>query len=353
MQTRSVSLSIIVPVYNNSTDLKECLSAIKAASLPNAEIIVVDDASTDDTFQTAMGLGVRPLRLEQNSGVAAARNYGARHARGDVLFFVDSDVVVPPGLIERVVALFEGNPALSAVFGSYDAQPRAKGMVSQYRNLLHHFVHQKGKTEASTFWAGCGAIRQSVFEKIGGFDQKRYRHPSIEDIELGCRLRQAGHRILLDKSLQVTHLKTWTISSVIRTDITRRAIPWARLILESGEAPNDLNLKLGQQLSGLLVMLACLLALLGVFWFKLLALSAVALMGVVALNRDLYKFFCKERGLVFAAACVPLHLLYYLYSTMSFLYVWIGFQLRPASLLAPRDASNNDLGPLRLDDNKL
>ena len=230
MQAHPVSLSIIVPVYNNSRDLKECLSAIKAASSPNTEIIVVDDGSTDDTFSTASRFGVRTLQLAKNSGVAAARNYGARHAQGEILFFVDADVVIPLGAVKRVIEVFEENPALTAVFGSYDAQPRAKGTVSQYRNLLHHFVHQKGNTEASTFWAGCGAVRRRAFENIGGFDERRYRHPSIEDIELGYRLRQAGHRIFLDKSLQVTHLKQWTISSIIRTDITRRAVPWARLI---------------------------------------------------------------------------------------------------------------------------
>jgi len=331
MQAQPISLSIIVPVYNNSRDLKECLSAIMAASPSNTEIIVVDDASTDDTFPTASGLGVRALQLAKNSGVAAARNYGARHARSDILFFVDADVVIPPGAVKRLMEVFEGNPALAAVFGSYDVQPRAKGTVSQYRNLLHHFVHQGGNTEASTFWAGCGAVRRSVFEKIGGFDERRFRHPSIEDIELGYRLRKAGYRILLDKSLQVTHLKRWTLNSIIRTDIAYRAIPWSRLILENREAPADLNLKLGQRLSGLLVLSACLLALLSMFWFELVALSAVALMSVIALNRDLYKFFWQQRGILFAAACVPLHLLYYLYSTISFLYVWIGFQLRPAS----------------------
>ena len=336
MQASPVCVSIIVPVYNNSKDLKECLSAIRAASFPNTEIIVVDDASTDDTLATAIGLGVHPLRLVKNSGVAAARNYGARQARGDIVFFVDADVVIPPGAIKRVMEVFEKNPALTAVFGSYDAQPRAMGTVSQYRNLLHHFVHQKGKTEASTFWAGCGAIRRSAFEKIGGFDERRYRHPSIEDIELGYRLRQAGHRILLDKSLQVTHLKKWTLNSVIRTDITRRALPWARLIIESNKAPDDLNLKLSQRLSGLVAMLACLLALLGAFRAELLVVSAVAFVGVIALNRELYTFFWKQRGLCFAAACIPLHLLYYLYSGMSYLYVWIGFQIRAASLFSQR-----------------
>lgn len=328
VRSNPMPISIIVPVYNNPQDLLECLSALIASSRPDLEIIVVDDASTDDTPSVAARMGVRVLRLAKNSGPAAARNYGARHAQGDILFFVDADVIVAPGAVSQAVKVFEEQTELAAIFGSYDAQPRAKGVVSQYRNLLHHFIHQTGNPEASTFWAGCGAIRRSVFKEIGGFDENRFPRSSIEDIELGYRLRQAGHRILLDKTLQGKHLKRWTLLSVIRTDITCRALPWSRLILESKKAPDDLNLKGGQRLSVVLVGLASILLLLAVLRVELLALSAAALLGVIILNRELFAFFFRQNGLLFASACIPLHLLYYLSSGLSYLYVWIGFQLR-------------------------
>lgn len=321
-------LSIIVPAYNNACELRECLAALGGVASPETELIVVDDASTDDTPSVAAGPGVRLLRLDRNSGPGAARNLGARHARGDVLLFVDADVVVVPEAVRRVVRLFQDHPDVAAVFGSYDTRPRATGLVSQYRNLVHHFVHQQGNSDASTFWAGCGAIRRSVFLAVGGFDEQRYPQSSIEDIELGYRLRRAGHRILLDKALQATHLKRWSLRSVIWTDITRRAIPWSRLILETRRAPDDLNLKRGQRLSGGLVGLACVLLPLTALRPELLAGAAAALAGVVVLNRDLFAFLARERGVRFAAACVPLHLLYYLYSGLSYLGVWIDWRLR-------------------------
>jgi GT2 family glycosyltransferase len=327
-------ISIIVPVYNNSRDLRECLSVLIASSRPDAEIIVVDDASTDDTPTVAAQMGVRVLRLAQNMGPSAARNYGARHAQGDILMFVDADVVVAPGAVSRIVKVLEDRPELAAVFGSYDAQPRAKGVISQYRNLLHHFVHQHGNSEASTFWAGCGAIRRSVFQELGGFDEKRFPR-CIEDIELGYRLRRAGHRIFLDKALQGTHLKRWTLRSVIRTDICCRAVPWARLILESKNAPVDLNLKGGQRLSVALVGLASLCLLLAVFRPGLLVLCAVALLGVIILNRQLLAFFYRQRGMFFTTLCIPLHLLYYLYSGLGYLYVWVSFQLKGVTTHPP------------------
>ena len=150
-------ISIIVPVYNNAPDLRACLSALMAASCPDSEIIVVDDGSTDDTPLVAVEKGVRLLRLMRNSGPAAARNYGARQARGDILFFVDADVIIGPEAVRHVARVFDECSDMAAVFGSYDASPQAAGVVSQYRNLLHHFVHQHGNPEASTFWAGCGA----------------------------------------------------------------------------------------------------------------------------------------------------------------------------------------------------
>jgi len=323
-----IEISIIVPVYNNPQDLEDCLSALLNTSGPDSELIVVDDGSTDNTASVGERMGVKLLRLAENSGVAAARNYGASQARGEILFFVDADVVVARGTVERIVKVMQENQNLAAVFGSYDAQPRARGLVSQYRNLLHHFVHQNGNPEASTFWAGCGAIRRSVFQKIGGFDAKRFRHPSIEDIELGYRLRQSGYRILLDKSLQGTHLKRWTLWSMIRTDIQCRAIPWARLMLETDRTPNDLNIKTAQRVSGMLVMLSCLFFALGALKLEALGLAGLAMLGVVILNRELYGFFLRRRGLWFAGACIPLHFCYFLYSTFSYLFVWISFRLK-------------------------
>jgi glycosyltransferase involved in cell wall biosynthesis len=346
-----IRVSIIVPAYNAGKNLVECLSALIASSDVDSEIIVVDDGSTDNTPFLAAKMGARVLRLEKNSGVSAARNYGARHARGAILFFVDADVVVAQGAIDRVKKMLKEQPDLAAVFGSYDAKPKAPGVISQYRNLLHHFVHQNGVSEASTFWAGCGAIRRAVFETIGGFDEKRFPYPSIEDIELGYRLRQRGYRVLLDKALQGTHLKRWNLLSVIRTDTFCRAIPWSRLILESKRAPDDLNLKWGQRISGALVALGCIFLALAVLRPELLALSAVSFLGVVFLNRALYTFFYRQRGVLFAGACIPLHLLYYLCSGISFLYVWAEVQLKklaPARAVPVPKTDEQDLSSEKL-----
>src|SRR2546425_4419146 len=328
----ATGISVIVPVHNNPGDLRLCLAAIRAASTPDSEIIVVDDGSTDDTAAVAVSMGVQIVALAENSGPAAARNQGARRARGAIFFFVDADVVIAPRAIERVQRFFADHPAHAAVFGSYDARPGCRSMVSRYRNLLHHFVHQRGNPDASTFWAGCGAIRRSVFHEVGGFDARRFPRASIEDIELGYRLRAAGQRIRLDPGLQGTHLKKWTLGSIVRTDIARRALPWSRLIVESGHAPRDLNLTTAQRVSAVLVGLAAATMPLGVLRLELLGLPAAALLAVAILNRSLYAFFRRQGGTRFAALCIALHFLYYLYSGLTYLYAWLEHGTRGAAL---------------------
>jgi glycosyltransferase involved in cell wall biosynthesis len=332
-------MSVIVPVHGNARELSECVAALRRDAGIATEIIVVDDASPDDAARVGERFGARVIRLERNSGPAAARNHGAGAAHGAVLFFVDADVIVAPGAIERVARTFAAYPDVAAVFGSYDSKPRARGLVSQYRNLLHHFMHQTGNREASTFWAGCGAIRRAAFEAVGGFDPQRFPRPSIEDIELGVRLRRAGYRILLDPDLQGTHLKRWTLATAVRTDVFSRALPWSRLVLETRDIPNDLNLRRSQRLCGALVALAGLGLAVSPIHRQGLLVAAGAAAAVVLLNRDLFAFFARQRGLAFAGACVPLHLLYYLYSSLSYAYVWVSDR--------PSDAARKDHGAER------
>jgi glycosyltransferase involved in cell wall biosynthesis len=316
-----IRVSVVVPAYENAAGLEECLRAL----LPGGayEIIVVDDGSTDGTGDVATRLGVKVFRLDRNSGAGAARNHGASQATGDVLLFVDSDVVAAPDTIARVTRVFEEHPDVAAVFGSYDAAPRAPGLVSQFRNLLHHFVHQQGDREASTFWAGCGAVRRNVFGESGGFDTGLYTR-AIEDIELGYRLRDAGHRILLEKDLEVTHLKRWTLASFLRTDVFYRALPWSRLILQRRLRLDHLNLKPSHRASVALAGVAVAAFALSPFVPWLLALAGAATLLLMAVNRKLLAFFVRIRGVAFAAGSVPLLVLHYLASGVGYLWARTG-----------------------------
>ena len=178
--------------------------------------------------------------------------------------------------------------------------------MAAFRNLLHHVVHQRSAGPAGTFWAGLGAVRRDAFTAVGGFDAARYPHPSIEDIELGARLAAHG-LILLDPAVQGTHLKEWTLATMVTTDFSRRGIPWVRLMLERRELAATLNLGARERASALAAVCAT-----GALVTRRPVLTAAALVAQVALNADLYRLLLRRAGVRRAAAGVPLHALHQL-----------------------------------------
>jgi len=314
----SPEVSVIIPVYNGGSQLRLCLEALRSSCCSDWECIVVDDGSTDSSVQVACNLGARVACTSRpRLGPAIARNLGASLARGDILLFVDADVLVQPDTLGLVAAIMANDPTLAACFGSYDESPGAPNFLSQYKNLMHHYVHQTSHEEASTFWAGCGAIRRDVFLGMGGFSTA-YPRPSIEDIELGYRLRAAGQRIRLEKRLQVCHLKRWTPRVLLRTEILDRAIPWARLILERGTLVNDLNLQTGQRYSAIAALLGLLAILVGLYEPWALTVTGLSVASLLTLNRVFYRYLAERRGLWFVVRALPWHWLYYLYSALCF-----------------------------------
>ena len=303
-------VSVIIPVHDGGDAFRACLAALSRCHPPAHELLVVVDGPDADSAAMATAAGARLIQLPSRAGPARARNLGAAEATGDILLFVDADVVVPPGVVGRMAACLGGNPGIVAVIGSYDDAPADPGFLSQYRNLLHHYVHQAGREEASTFWCGCGAIRRDVFLSAGGFNGG-FADPSIEDIEFGYRLRQGGHHIRLAKDVQVTHLKRWTPWLLLRTDVFQRAAPWTRLIIRSGVLPNDLNVGTRSRVSVALVAMlgAALAAAVSSPWALIVA--ALAALGLLAVNAGFYWFLWRVRGPGFMLAALPWHWLYY------------------------------------------
>jgi GT2 family glycosyltransferase len=338
---RTVPITVVVPAHGNEEQLRTCLDALMRTDPRQDELIVVDDASARPLAPVVAPYGCPVLRRDAQGGPGAARNDGVAAARNGIVLFIDSDVVVREDTIGRVAAVFERSDAPAAVFGSYDDDPGAESFIAQYRNLLHHFIHQGGERRAQTFWAGCGAIRKEAFQSVGGFDVARFKRPSVEDIDLGYRMTERGLPIELDRSIQVRHLKKWTLIETVRVDVFRRAAPWTRLMLERGSIPPDLNLRTHHRISGVLVLLLGCAAL---AWMVLprsgwpalpIAFGACAALLLV-LNRDFYGFLFRARGPWFTLRAIPLHWFYYFYSSVTFAVVNARF--RAERLLRPRRA---------------
>jgi glycosyltransferase involved in cell wall biosynthesis len=318
MRGETPFFSVIMPVLDGGVVFERCLAALKQSTFDDFELIVVDDGSSDGSGELARQSGAKVLETAGRQGPGRARNLGAHEASGKFLLFVDADCEVHPGTLALAAAELEADPGLDALFGSYDDQPAAATLVSTYKNLQHHYVHHSGRREASTFWAGCGAVRRLVFLDLGGFDTERYARPSIEDIELGMRLRRAGHRIALVPEVQVKHHKRWRLGQLIRTDVFDRGIPWTELMLSQQQLSGDLNLGAGGRASGVLAWLMVLALAGSVAEEALLWVAGLSAVLLLWLNRDFYNFLRGRRGFLFALRAVPLHWLYYLYSVVAF-----------------------------------
>jgi glycosyltransferase involved in cell wall biosynthesis len=348
-------ISVIIPVLNGSRTLTACLRALAESQYPASECIVVDDGSTDESADIARRFGAVVLSVGGGHGPARARNLGARSASGDLLLFIDADVAVHADALGKIAARFEAEPDLDALMGAYDDAPSEPGLVSQFKNLQHAFVHQQGNRQAFTFWSGCGAVKRSVLAEQGGFDES-YAKPSIEDIELGFRMLKSGRRLALDPSIQCKHLKAWSIGDLVRTDVLQRGIPWTELILRTRFFPADLNLRWSQRASVILLGLLFLFS-----FFEGIAraagqavfsapVSAAAILSLLAaiwfLNRAFYRFLAARKGWGFSLLAIPLHTFYFLYSGVSFALGAGFFIFRGVPMAAlPQAAAKTSIGP--------
>jgi Glycosyl transferase family 2 len=281
------NLTVVIPATNAPETLGRCLAAIHGAADPPEEVIVV--------------------RTPVNAGPARARNLGAQSAAHEVIVFVDADVEIADDAFERIRRAFDADGELVAVFGSYDDDPERNGLVSDFRNLLHHHVHTSSAGPATTFWAGLGAIRRDAFAAIGGFDERLYPLSSIEDIELGMRLQRQGRLILLDPAIRGKHLKRWTLRTMVTTDLVRRGIPWVQLVLEHDARSTALNLGWRHRASSVATAGAALTIVM-----RRGRLAAALGVGVVFLNADFYSLLWRRRGWRQTAVGVPLHMLHQL-----------------------------------------
>ena len=215
-------VSAIIPAYNAAKTLEKTLQAIRAADDGQdrefLEVIVVDDCSTDETTTIAERFADRVLRLERNGGAAIARNAGAREAGGDILFFLDADVLVDVGTFTELRTTFSSDHAPDAVVGHYRPQQPLPGFYARFQTYYTFYNHDRCSPDEvspiSWFWTACGAVKKDAFLHIGGF-REVYRGASAEDMDLGYRLAEEHFPIVLNKKLSITHVHDHSFRSIM------------------------------------------------------------------------------------------------------------------------------------------
>ena len=199
-----MNISIIIPVYNSSLTLKECLEAIFTSTYQDYEVIVVSGNSTDDSIKIAKQYNTKVINLSQNKGPAVARNKGSLEADGNIILFLDSDVIINKNSLNIIANKFS-KENVNAIQGIYSHKPNYKYIATQfYQSYLCYYVWPNNKEYASTLVTGCFAIRKEIFNKLGGFDVK-IENASCEDEKFGYSLINNGYKILIVRDLQVVH----------------------------------------------------------------------------------------------------------------------------------------------------
>ena len=192
-------LSFVIPVRNDAEGLRRCLRAISDGSPPGdrSEVIVADNGSTDASPAVAREMGATVLDLPGCS-IAALRNEAARHARGEILAFVDADQEIASDWERAAIETLSENGVAAA--GAPYAPPPAPTWVQRTYDWLREPA--RGRCPALWLPSGNMAVVRSYFEEVGGFDESIV---TCEDVDLCRRLRNGGHRIVNEPRMRSIH----------------------------------------------------------------------------------------------------------------------------------------------------
>jgi len=201
MTGNSIAISIVIPLYNDLHTIGTVLDALQKQNTEiSYEVIVVDDGSTDDGPKMVLP----PCRLarQENSGPAAARNHGAKIAKGGIVLFLDADCIPPKNWVSEMVKELN-QPGYDAVMGTLVAAN--DGIVPRLVQLdiSDRYRSMAMATNGVDFIAApsCG-FRRDVFLEIGGFDE---RLRQAEDVEIAYRISEKGFRIAFVSTAAVAH----------------------------------------------------------------------------------------------------------------------------------------------------
>jgi GT2 family glycosyltransferase len=298
-------VSVVLPVFNGEATLGECLERLYQSDIGEFETILVDDGSTDRTRDIAARFPVRVVPSGGRVGPAAARNIGAREARGDVLFFIDADVMVRPDTLGTLLAGME-REEVDGFNGIQSARMRHRNLASQYKNMWIRWTYLRQHGDVPLFYTTAAAIRRDAFLESGGFDVG-YGGPSVEDTAFGQKLKRLGVKV--HPELEVEHVKRYSLKTLLVTDY-KRSVSLTRLKLRHPRDLGENNTSVPASymasvpLFGLALGLGVLGAALGIGWVQ--ALFGLALAATVVLNLEFLNAIRISDGIGRAIASIPL-----------------------------------------------
>lgn len=307
---RAPLLSVVIPNRNGAATIERCLEAAFAALGADFEVIVVDDASDDDSLARIGRFPCRVVRLPRHAGAGAARNAGARAARGEVLFFTDADCLIQPDTLARALAALAGAHDL-AVGGTYTVAPSRPCFFDRFQSVFIHHFETRRAPRTDYLATHALAIAARTFRRHAGFTEGALA--MIEDVEFSHRLRRSGCRLVMDPALQVRHIFDYSLAGSLRNAF-RKARHWTcyslgagDLLADSGTASRELKLNVGAWCASA-ALLAAGAAGAAPTWMT----AAIAVQAANACaSRGLFAALGRAHGKRFATAAALYYLLLY------------------------------------------
>lgn len=304
-------VSVIIPNRNGVDTIGICLAAAQASHYGNFEIIVVDDGSEDNSIEVIERHPCKLVRLEQHRGAAQARNAGASHSRGQILFFTDADCLLQPDtlLLAAQTLALEGPNAV--VGGTYTPAPYDRRFFSRFQSIFINYFETRHAPAADYIATHAFAMDASVFSRHRGFAEDL--RPILEDVEFSHRLRRAGCRLVMNPAMQVQHIFNHSLIRSLRNAFTK-SLYWIGYSIDNRDLLSDSGTaSLGLKLD--VLVFAGNVGLLSAFILTgktfLLAFMVLALAFNLFVNRGLLLAFRRAEGLGFALMATLYYLLLY------------------------------------------
>jgi glycosyltransferase involved in cell wall biosynthesis len=306
-----MSISIIIPNHNGGPTIGECLGAAFESDYSNFEVVVVDDASTDESRDIIKKSPARLVELKEHAGVSRARNAGAKNSSGDILLFIDADCLLKKdalSLIERSM----GSGA-QIIGGTYTPIPfDSENFFSNFQSIFINYNETKG--EPDYIAAHCLAIDRSVFNEVGGFVEDSYMGVAagVEDVELSHRLRRAGYNLRMNPGILVRHIFNFTFFKSMANAFKKSKV-WTMYSLHNKDALKDSGTaSVGLKFNVFVYFLSIFLILSYLIGADM-TLAAIPLLAVLnfLLNRGLLAAFYRAKGPLFTVMASAYYFLIY------------------------------------------
>jgi len=304
-------VSIIIPNYQGGATIGKCLEAVFASKYRNFEVIVVDDCSGDNSIEIIKRFPCKLVQMDKHSGAAQARNIGAAHSHGDILFFTDADCLLQENTLSiasQAVSLADPNVVIG---GTYTRIPHDKNFFSLFQSVFIHYSETREVEHPDYIATHAMVIDSKSFQKSGGFTGKFL--PILEDVDFSHRLRQAGYRLVMNPAIQVQHIFNFSLYRSLRNAI-RKSMYWTMysikngdVFVDSGTASIGLKTNVAAWFFATLLLLAFLLTGNSTFILLIPLILAIDLF----VNKGLLMAFYRTKGFQFALAATCYYLLLY------------------------------------------